>query len=57
MEYPEIESHNALDKPLREIGDRDRVDIIMTNPPFGGEEDRGILSNWGYPLDSGNHNR
>ena len=46
MEYPEIESHNALDKPLREIGDRDRVDIIMTNPPFGGEEDRGILSNF-----------
>ncbi len=49
LEYPEIESHNALDKPLREIGDRDRVDIIMTNPPFGGEEERGILSN--FPKD------
>ena len=46
LEYPEIESHNALDKPLREIGDRDRVDVIMTNPPFGGEEERGILSNF-----------
>jgi type I restriction enzyme M protein len=46
LEYPEIASHNALDKPLREIGDRDRVDIIMTNPPFGGEEERGILSNF-----------
>jgi type I restriction enzyme M protein len=32
--------------PLREIGDRDRVDIIMTNPPFGGEEERGILGNF-----------
>jgi type I restriction enzyme M protein len=31
---------------LREIGDRDRVDVIMTNPPFGGEEERGILSNF-----------
>ena len=31
---------------LREIGDRDRVDIIMTNPPFGGEEERGILGNF-----------
>jgi type I restriction enzyme M protein len=31
---------------LREIGDKDRVDIIMTNPPFGGEEERGILSNF-----------
>lgn len=24
-------------------GDNDRVDVIMTNPPFGGEEERGIL--------------
>ena len=32
--------------PLKEIGDRDRVDIILTNPPFGGEEERGILSNF-----------
>src|SRR5438552_1815732 len=31
---------------LREIGDKDRVDVIMTNPPFGGEEERGILSNF-----------
>jgi type I restriction-modification system DNA methylase subunit len=27
-------------------GDRDRVDIILTNPPFGGEEERGILGNF-----------
>jgi type I restriction enzyme M protein len=32
--------------PLREIGDRERVDVITTNPPFGGEEERGILSNF-----------
>ena len=29
---------------LGEIGDRDRVDVILTNPPFGGEEERGILA-------------
>src|ERR1051326_3388511 len=46
LEYPEIDSENALRFPLREIGDKDRVDIIMTNPPFGGEEERGILSNF-----------
>jgi type I restriction enzyme M protein len=46
MEYPEIDSGNALRFPLREIGDKDRVDVIMTNPPFGGEEERGILSNF-----------
>ncbi len=46
LEYPEIDPDNALRFPLREIGDRDRVDAIVTNPPFGGEEERGILSNF-----------
>jgi type I restriction enzyme M protein len=46
VEYPEIDSGNALRFPLRELGDRERVDVIMTNPPFGGEEERGILSNF-----------
>ena len=46
LESPEIDPENALRFPLREIGDKDRVDIIMTNPPFGGEEERGILSNF-----------
>ena len=46
LEYPVIDPENALRFPLREIGDRDRVDVIMTNPPFGGEEERGILSNF-----------
>ena len=46
LESPEIDPENALRFPLREMGDKDRVDIIMTNPPFGGEEERGILSNF-----------
>jgi len=46
LEYPEIDPLNALRHPLREIGDKDRVDVIMTNPPFGGEEERGILGNF-----------
>lgn len=46
VEYPEIDPGNALSSPLREIGDKQRVDVIMTNPPFGGEEERGILSNF-----------
>ena len=32
--------------PLNEIGDKERVDIIMTNPPFGGEEEKGIQNNF-----------
>lgn len=46
LEYPDIDPGNALRFPLREIGDKDRIDIIITNPPFGGEEERGILSNF-----------
>ena len=46
LESPQIDPLNSLRFPLREIGDKDRVDIILTNPPFGGEEERGILSNF-----------
>jgi type I restriction enzyme M protein len=46
LEYPRIDYGNSLDKPLHEIGDKDRVDIIMTNPPFGGEEEPGIRNNF-----------
>jgi type I restriction enzyme M protein len=46
LEYPRIDPINSLRFPLREIGDKDRVDIILTNPPFGGEEERGILGNF-----------
>jgi type I restriction enzyme M protein len=46
LESPQIDPLNSLRHPLHEIGDKDRVDIILTNPPFGGEEERGILSNF-----------
>lgn len=46
IETPEVDPGNALRIPLREMGERDRVDIILTNPPFGGEEERGILGNF-----------
>jgi type I restriction enzyme M protein len=46
LEYPQIDYGNSLAVPLKEIGDKDRVDVILTNPPFGGEEERGILGNF-----------
>jgi type I restriction enzyme M protein len=46
LENPKIDPGNALRFPLREIGDKDRVDVILTNPPFGGEEERGIQGNF-----------
>ena len=49
LEYPKISTNNSLGVRLAEIGDKDRVDVILTNPPFGGEEERGILNN--FPAD------
>jgi len=46
LEYPNIDPLNALRFPLREIGEKDRVDIVLTNPPFGGEEEKGIQGNF-----------
>ena len=30
----------------RRIGHSQRVDVILTNPPFGGEEEAGIKANF-----------
>jgi type I restriction enzyme M protein len=49
LEVPEISSENSLAVKITEIGDKDRVDVILTNPPFGGEEEAGIKGN--FPAD------
>lgn len=46
MESPSITYGNSLAQPLTSITDAERVDIILTNPPFGGEEERGIQGNF-----------
>jgi type I restriction enzyme M protein len=46
LDAPHINPGNALRFKLAEIGERDRVDVILTNPPFGGEEERGIQGNF-----------
>ena len=43
---PRIDPGNALRHRLTEIGEDRRVDVILTNPPFGGEEEAGILNNF-----------
>jgi len=40
---------NTLARPLRDWGPKERVDIIATNPPFGGMEEDGIEAN--YPAE------
>lgn len=37
---------NTLEKPIRDYTESDKVDCIITNPPFGGTEEPGIESNF-----------
>jgi type I restriction enzyme M protein len=50
IEVPSLIRHdNTLARPLADYGTRDMVDVILTNPPFGGTEEPGIEGN--YPAD------
>ena len=44
-----IRHDNTLARPLREVTQADRVDVVLTNPPFGGIEEPGIEQ--GFPAD------
>ncbi len=46
LEAPQIAYGNTLEKRLTEIGHDERVDVILTNPPFGGEEEAGVKANF-----------
>ena len=41
-----VRHDNTLSRPLRDYGPKDRVDVILTNPPFGGMEEDGIENNF-----------
>lgn len=46
LDAPDIDPGNALRHKLTDIGLRERVDVILSNPPFGGEEEKGIQGNF-----------
>ena len=47
VEDPSFVRHdNTLARPYISYGQSDRVDIVLTNPPFGGREEDGIESNF-----------
>jgi len=46
LDAPQIDPDNALRLKLSEIGEKERVDVVLTNPPFGGEEEKGIQGNF-----------
>jgi type I restriction enzyme M protein len=49
LEIAQISYGNSLEVDLSQVTDKDRVDVILANPPFGGEEHASILRN--YPPD------
>jgi type I restriction enzyme M protein len=47
IEVPrQIRQGNTLKRPLSSIDDSEMVDVIVTNPPFGGSEEDGIEKNF-----------
>jgi type I restriction enzyme M protein len=49
---PNISKINTLTTNTREIQDKDRYDIILANPPFGGKEKEQIQKNFQYPTNA-----
>lgn len=46
VEQPNLRRDNALATPVAQISAAAKVDVVLTNPPFGGEEEQGIQANF-----------
>lgn len=46
FDIPAVRRDNLLSKPYSDWGTKDKVDIIITNPPFGGVEEDGTETNF-----------
>jgi type I restriction enzyme M protein len=46
IDRPNLRRDNALKNPITQISESARVNVIVTNPPFGGEEEAGIRENF-----------
>jgi type I restriction enzyme M protein len=51
IEAPNIIHTNTLTENLADIQERDRFDIVMANPPFGGQERKEVQQN--FPIRTG----
>ncbi len=51
IEAPNILHTNTLSENLADIQERDRMDVILANPPFGGKERREVQQN--FPIRTG----
>jgi len=50
VESPNISKINTLTKDIRGLEEKDRFDVILANPPFGGKEKEQIQNN--FPIKS-----
>lgn len=46
FDLPAVNRGNYLNKPYADWGSSDKVDVILTNPPFGGVEEDGTETNF-----------
>lgn len=51
IEAPNIQHTNTLAENLSDIQDKDRMDVILANPPFGGKERAEVQQN--FPIRTG----
>jgi len=51
IEAPNIIRTNTLSENLADIQERDRYDVVLANPPFGGKERKEVQQN--FPIKSG----
>lgn len=51
IEAPNIVHTNALSQNVMEIQEKDRFDVVLANPPFGGKERKEVQQN--FPIRSG----
>jgi type I restriction-modification system, M subunit len=46
VEAPNVLHTNTLEENINQISEKDKKDIIIANPPFGGDEDSTVLHNF-----------
>jgi type I restriction enzyme M protein len=51
LEAPNVTHTNTLTENISDIQDKDRFNVVLTNPPFGGQERKEVQQN--FPIRSG----
>ena len=49
---PNYYRKNSLMEDVHNVSEEDKYDVIMTNPPFGGKENKIVQNNFPYPVQS-----